>query len=126
MLTANIYNDRRASVIFSYVINMPAKQSIARDCVAAANKRTNITKILYPYHLQSLHLQNHSQIHHHPYSQSFHLPDHHLLLLQSCQVWSSKTAQCSDAACVLYPERKINIIFRIQLSKHFKHSAISD
>lgn len=107
VLNANIYYVRqKASVVFPYVISMSAKQRTARDSQAAVNKRTNTTKILFPYHLQSHHLQNHPQIHHHPYFQSFHLPNHLLLLHQSCQVWSSKTAQCSDAAYVLYPKTK--------------------
>ena len=107
LLKANIYyvQWQKASVVFPYIISMSAKQRNAWDSEAAVNKRSNNTKILFPYHLQSHHLQNHPQIHHHPYFQSFHLPNHHHLL-QSCRVWSSKTVQCSDVACVLYPKTK--------------------
>jgi hypothetical protein len=110
VLNANTHTDRKASVIFPYFMNMSAKQTL-HETVVAANKQSDITKTLHPYHLQSLHLQNHPQIHHHSYFQSFHLPNHHLLL-QSCQEWNSKTTQCSDVACVLYPATKINIHFQ--------------
>jgi len=121
VLNANIYHVRqKASIVLPYVISMSAKQRNTLDSEAAINKRNNTTKILFPYHLQSHHLQNHPQIHHHPYYQSFHLPNHHHLLLQSCQVWSSKTAQCSDAACVLYPKTKTK---KLHLENNFQSTS---